>query len=39
VRRQVWNTARRAGADETAHALKGARWALWHNPENLTDQQ
>ena len=39
VRRQVWNMARRAGADETAHALKGARWALWHNPENLTDQQ
>jgi transposase len=35
----VEHTARRAGADETAHALKGARWALWHNPENLTDQQ
>ena len=39
VRRQVWNTARRAGAGETAHALKGARWALWHNPENLTAKQ
>jgi len=39
VRRQVWNAARRSGADETAHALKGARWALWHNPENLTATQ
>ena len=39
VRRDVWNQARRAGQAEVAHALKGARWALWHNPENLTDRQ
>ena len=39
VRRQVWNTARRDGGDETAHALKGARWAVWHNPANLTAKQ
>ncbi|MGC1909058.1 MAG: ISL3 family transposase [Candidatus Dormiibacterota bacterium] len=39
VRRAVWNQARRAGDVEVAHQLKGARWALWHNPENLTDRQ
>src|ERR1035437_5014641 len=39
VRRAVWNQARRAGDVEMAHRLKGARWALWHNPENLTDRQ
>jgi transposase len=39
IRREVWNEARRAG--ETAHAkdLKGARFALWKNPENLTPRQ
>ncbi|WAL67951.1 ISL3 family transposase [Amycolatopsis cynarae] len=51
VRRQAWNTARRqpggshkdrrgrtasAGAAQT---MKRARWALWKNPENLTDHQ
>nr|MDA8332079.1 transposase [Candidatus Dormibacteraeota bacterium] len=39
VRRAVWNQARRAGEIELAHELKGARWALWHNPEDLTDRQ
>ena len=39
VRRQVWNSARRAGSAEIAHSLKGARWALWHNPEDLTERQ
>jgi transposase len=46
VRRQAWNTARgavtqrRAGrATGTARALKHARYALWKNPENLTDRQ
>jgi len=39
VRRAVWNQARRAGEVDLAHELKGARWALWHNPENLTDRQ
>ena len=38
VRRAVWNQARRAAEIELAHELKGARWALWHNPENLTDR-
>jgi len=39
VRRQVWNAARKGGQPGLAHALKGARWALWHNPENLTQRQ
>ena len=46
VRRQAWNTARgaltqrRAGrASGTAKALKHARYALWKNPENLTERQ
>lgn len=46
VRRQAWNTARgavgkrRAGrATGHARALKHARYALWKNPQNLTDKQ
>ena len=46
VRRQAWNEARgaidrrRAGrASGHARALKHARYALWKNPENLTDRQ
>ena len=46
VRREAWNTARgavrqrRAGrASGTAKALKHARYALWKNPENLTERQ
>ena len=39
VRRQVWNAARKGGQPGLAHARKGARWALWHNPENLTERQ
>jgi transposase len=46
VRRVAWNTARgavtqrRAGrATGIARALKNARYALWKNPENLTDRQ
>jgi transposase len=35
VRREVWNEARRAGHDQLARRLKGARYALWKNPENL----
>ena len=45
-RRRAWNTARgaltrrRAGrASGTARALKHARYALWKNPENLTERQ
>jgi transposase len=36
VRREVWNAARRAGVHGVARELKGARFALWKNPENLT---
>jgi transposase len=38
VRREVWNAARKAGFSDYAKALKGARWALWHNPGNLTSR-
>ena len=39
VRREVWNEARRAGQIELARDLKGARFALWKNPERLTSRQ
>jgi transposase len=46
VRRQAWNrargavTRRRAGpASGEARALKHARYALWKNPQNLTEKQ
>ncbi len=39
VRREVWNQARQAGEIAAAKDLKGARFALWKNPENLTDRQ
>ena len=51
VRRQAWNDARGAGqtarhgpaatarATGDARRLKHARYALWKNPENLTDRQ
>ena len=39
VRREVWNEARRAGQADGARELKGARFALWKNPENLTARQ
>ena len=39
VRRQVWNAARRRGHYDIARELKGARFALWKNPENLTRRQ
>jgi transposase len=39
VRREVWNEARKAGETVAARDLKGARYALWKNPENLTDRQ
>ena len=38
IRREVWNEARRAGETAAAKDLKGA-YALWKNPENLTDRQ
>jgi transposase len=39
IRREVWNEARRAGEIALARDLKGARFALWKNPENLTPRQ
>ena len=39
VRREVWNEARRQGNRQLARELKGARFAVWKNPENLTDRQ
>jgi transposase len=39
IRREVWNQARRAGQTAVARDLKGARFALWKNPANLTEHQ
>jgi transposase len=39
VRRETWNDARRAGMHTHARDLKGARYALWKNPEDLTERQ
>lgn len=39
VRRSVWNEARRAGMGDQAKQLKNARFALWKNPDRLTDRQ
>jgi transposase len=39
IRREVWNEARQAGQTAVAKDLKGARFALWKNPEHLTARQ
>jgi transposase len=39
VRRETWNAARKGGMSAHARDLKGARYALWKNPEDLTDRQ
>jgi transposase len=39
VRREVWNQARQEGQADRARELKGARFAVWKNPENLTARQ
>jgi transposase len=39
IRREVWNEARKTGEVTAAKDLKGARYALWKNPENLTNRQ
>jgi transposase len=39
VRREVWNHARRAGMKEHTQELKGSHYALWKNPEDLTERQ
>lgn len=39
VRRWVWNVLRSIGLSGRAKHLKGCRYALWKNPEDLTDRQ
>ena len=39
IRREVWNEARQAGQRQDARQLKGARFALWKNPDGLTARQ
>ena len=39
IRREVWNEARRQGQIQLARELRGARFALWKNAENLTERQ
>jgi transposase len=39
LRREVWNTARHNGQQAAAADLKGARWALWKNPADITAHQ
>ncbi len=39
VRREVWNAARKGGDVTLAGALKGARYALWKHPGELTGRQ
>ena len=39
VRREVWNAARRGGQKTLAEELKNARFALWKNPDDLTERQ
>jgi len=39
VRRSVWNDLRIAALPGLASRLKGLRWAMWKNPEDLTPAQ
>lgn len=39
VRRGIWNDLRRRGETDRANAMKGSRWALVKNPEDLTRPQ
>ncbi len=41
TRRDAWNAARggRGAATQESKALKRARWALWRNPQDLTEAQ
>jgi len=39
VRREMWNTLRRKGDTVRAKAMKGSRWSLVKNPEDLTRKQ
>lgn len=39
IRRAVWNEARKSGLEDDSRAIKGTRFALLKNPENLTISQ
>ena len=39
VRRHTWNLLRQLGVPGQAKQLKNCRYALWKNPEDLTDRQ
>jgi transposase len=39
VRKAIWNEVRRSGQHGAAAEIKGSRWALLRNPENLTADQ
>jgi len=39
VRRELWNEQRKSGDKQLAGEVKGTRWALLKNPENLTGHQ
>lgn len=39
VRRELWQQLRRLPDDRWAKDIKGARWALLKNPDDLTDRQ
>jgi transposase len=39
VRRAVWNEARKSGQKALGRELQGTRYALWKNPEDLTERQ
>ena len=39
VRRELWNEQRKDGDKQLAGEVKGTRWALLKNPENLTGRQ
>lgn len=39
MRREVRDAARRAGETGRANDLKGARYALWKDPTDLTERQ
>jgi transposase len=39
VRRRIWNQLRRAGDKATAKLVKDARYAVWKNPDDLSDRQ
>ncbi len=39
VRRHTWNLLRQLGVPGQARQLKNCRYALWKNPEDLTDRQ